>query len=60
MAEGVESGSEKELNSIKDIKTVVGELKAELTRLLDPIYEIPNAINKATAAAICAYVMVSP
>jgi hypothetical protein len=51
MTEGVESGSEKELNSIKDINTVVGELKAELTRLLDPIYEIPNAINKATAAA---------
>jgi hypothetical protein len=51
MADGVESGSEKELNSIKDINTVVGELRAELTRLLDPIYEIPNAINKATAAA---------
>jgi len=50
-AEGVSSSSEKELNNIKDIKTVVTELKAELTRLLDPIYEIPNAINKITAAA---------
>ena len=48
---GVQSSSEKELNNIKDIKTVVDELRAELTRLKDPIYEIPNAINKATAAA---------
>jgi|694.fasta_scaffold12470_5 hypothetical protein len=49
--EGVSSSSEKELNNIKDITAVVTELKAELTRLLDPIYEIPNAINKITAAA---------
>jgi hypothetical protein len=48
---GVQSSSEKELNNIKDIKTVVDELRAELLRLKDPIYEIPNAINKATAAA---------
>jgi predicted nucleic acid-binding Zn-ribbon protein len=51
MTEGVESGSEKELNNIKNIKEVIEELKKEFTRLADPIYEIPNAINKATAAA---------
>ncbi len=50
-AEGVSSSSEKELNNIKDISTVLKELKEELTRLKDPLFEIPNAINKATAAA---------
>ena len=50
-AEGVNPLSEKELNNIKDITMVVKELQAELTRLKDPLYEIPNAINKATAAA---------
>ena len=51
MADTVDSSSEKELNNIKDIKEVLAELKKEFTRLADPIYEIPNAINKATAAA---------
>jgi hypothetical protein len=51
MADTVDSSSEKELNNIKDIKAVIEELKKEFTRLADPIYEIPNAINKATAAA---------
>jgi len=48
---GVQSSSEKELNNIKSIETVLGELKTELTRLLNPLKEIPEAINKVTAAA---------
>jgi hypothetical protein len=51
MPDTVDSSSEQELNNIKSISSVLEDLKKELNRVLDPINEIPEALNKITAAA---------
>jgi hypothetical protein len=51
MPDTVDSSSEQELNNIKSISSVLEDLKKELTRVLDPLNEIPEALNKITAAA---------
>jgi hypothetical protein len=49
--DGTSSASEKELNNVKSISSVVDEISAQLKRLQSPINEASEAVNKLVTTA---------